>query len=191
MKRSFLIFTFILSLALTGSIKADQIFGDFKRLPDEIERGFSTSGDIGVFVLTGQPRTATNPGFQLALNLGVDILPFLGIEAINVFGIHEADPFDAALQGGVNTYLHELAIKLQYPIKRWHPMLEFGGGIFHSIPDFKFDNDPFKWTMLGAVGIEYYTYLRHYSLYIKSIYHVILDSQFNALSVSAGIRYTF
>lgn len=174
------------------SAHADQIFGDFKRLPDEIERGFSVGADFGMMVLTSSPRDVANPGFQLALNLGIDISKYIGISIINVLSINEASPDDSALQGGVNTYIHELALKLQYPLKRLYPFVEAGGGVFYSKPGFNFDNDSYKMTMLLGGGIEYYTFLRHYSLYVKSLYHIILDnSDFNAWSLSGGIKYTF
>ncbi|MCB0272979.1 MAG: hypothetical protein KDD46_08185 [Bdellovibrionales bacterium] len=181
----------ILLVATIQPAFADQLFGDFKRLPDDIERGFSVSADVGLFALTGNRRTAQNPGFQLALNLGFDIMEYVSIEAINVLGINEADPFDAALQGGVNTFIHELVAKAQYPLGRFFPFFEMGPGIFHSTPDFNFDSDAYKWTLLIAAGFEYYTFLRHYSLYTKYMYHVVMDSPFNAWSLSAGLKYTF
>ena len=181
----------MLLTTLTIPAHADQIFGDFKRQKDEIERGFSASADLGVFTITGKRRTATNPGFQMALNLGYDISKHLGLEIINVLGIHEADPADSALQGGVNTFLHEIAVKFQYPRKRLHPYVLAGGGIFHSKPGFNFDNDSYKTTIMFAGGVEYYTFLRHYSVYLKSIYHIIRDAPFNAWSFSTGLKYTF
>lgn len=54
-----------LALMIPALSKADQIFGDFKRLPDDIERGFSIGADFGLFELTGSQkarRTAQNPG---------------------------------------------------------------------------------------------------------------------------------
>lgn len=176
------------------SAHADQLFGDFKRLPDDIERGFSVSADFGMFYITGdqsERRTASSPGFALALNLGVDIMEYLSIESINLLGINEASPADTALEGGVNTYMHQLALKLQYPLNRFYPFFEAGGGIFYSDPSFNFDSDSFKWNMVFGAGFEYYTFLRHYSLYVKYMYHVILDNPFNAWNFSGGIRYTF
>ncbi|MCB1198714.1 MAG: adventurous gliding motility protein CglE [Bdellovibrionota bacterium] len=182
---------FFLLITISMAASADQIFGDFKRPKNDIERGFSASADMGMFNITGERRTATNPGFQMSLNLGVDINKSVSIEAVNVLGINEADPFDSALQGGVNTFMHELTAKYQYPRTRMQPFVQAGGGVFYSKPGFNFDNDSYKLTMMFAGGLEYYTYLRHYSIYVKSIYHIIMDAPFNAWSLSAGLKYTF
>ena len=76
-----------LSLLAPAFAHADQIFGDFKRLPDDVERGFSVGADFGALFLTGDKRTAQNPGFQLAFTTGYDIMKYLTIEGIYILGI--------------------------------------------------------------------------------------------------------
>lgn len=169
--------------------QADQLFGDFKRLEDNKERGFSISSDIGMLGLTGRTLSAQSPGFQMAFNLGVDVLPYASIELINIIGINEASPFDI-LDGGVNSYFHLLAAKLQYPMDRWYPFALIGGGFFHSNPDFNFEDKTFFRDIMIGAGIEYYTFLRHYSFYARGQYHFI-EGPINAWTLSLGIKYTF
>jgi hypothetical protein len=171
---------------------ADQIFGDFKRLPDEIERGFSMGADFGGLFLDGDTRTAQNPGFSLAFTTGYDIMKYLSIEGIYTMGIQEAapPPFDNVLKGGVNWFIFDAAIKGEYPIGRWAPFIEAGGGIVYSNPSFLSSGENYKMDILIGGGIEYYTYLRHYSIYFKTLYHMI-DLPVNMLTVSGGLKYTF
>ncbi len=171
------------------SAHADQLFGDFKRLEDDKERGFSIGADIGMLNLTGRTLSAQNPGFQMAFNLGVDVLPYASIELINIIGINEASPFDI-LEGGVNSYIHVLAAKLQYPMNRWYPFAEIGGGVYYSNPDFNFEDKTFFRNIMVGAGVEYYTFLRHYSFYARGQYHII-EGPINAWTLSAGLKYTF
>lgn len=179
-------------LTLPGWARADNIFGDFQRLPDEIEQGFSLGFDFGLLYLTGQSNlntSAANPGFQLQFTSGYDILSYLSAEAIIGLGIHEANAADPILQGGVNSFFFDGAAKLQLPKGRFRPFAEIGGGIFYSRPEFVAGKSK-ALNLLFAGGFEYYTYLRHYSLYVKGTYNYI-DLPIDALGVSAGLKYTF
>lgn len=181
-----------LTFLLPGHAKADQIFGDFKRLPDDIEQGFSMGADFGSLFLTGDKRTAQNPGFQLAFTTGYDIMKYLSIEGIYVLGIQEAapPPVDNVLRGGVNWFMFNAVAKLQYPVGRWFPFLDLGGGIIYSDPSFTLDNKNYRTNIVIGAGIEYFTYLRHYSLYVKALYHM-MDLPVDAITASAGLKYTF
>ena len=152
------------TLLVPAVSNADQIFGDFKRLPDDIERGFSMGADFGTLFLTGDRRTAQNPGFQLAFTTGYDIMKYLSVEGIYTLAIQEAapPPFDNVLQGGVNWFIFDLAAKGQYPIGRWNPFVEAGGGIVYTQPSFTVAGDNYKTSIIIGAGGEYYTYLRHY-----------------------------
>ncbi len=172
--------------------RADQIFGEFKRLPDDIERGFSIGADFGAFFLTGDRRTAQNPGFLLSFTTGYDIMKYVSIEGIYMMGIIEAapPPIDNVLQGGVNWFIGNLAVKGQYPMGRWSPFLEAGGGIAHTNPETTLAGDNNKMNILIGGGAEYYTYLRHYSLYVKATYNMV-SLPVDLFTMSAGLKYTF
>ncbi|MEZ4703802.1 MAG: adventurous gliding motility protein CglE [Bdellovibrionota bacterium] len=175
------------------SSQADQLFGDFKRLPDEIERGFSIGADFGFHNILGDNlgrRSAANPGFSLTFVTGYDIFDYLSIEGLYTIALNEASPNDVVLEGGVNTFLFDLAAKIQYPMGRFYPFAQIGAGIFYSHPSFTFNNDNYKLDILGGLGIEYYTFLRHYSLYVKTTFHYI-DLPINSIGFSGGLRYTF
>ena len=188
MKRRIL--SLMVVLGSIASARADNLFGEFNRVPDSIERGFSIGTDFGVFVLTGDTK-ASNPGFQLAFTTGVDITKFLSIEGIYTLGINEAPlaPIDTVLNGGVNTFLFNLAAKVQYPMDRIYPFVEFGPGVIYSRPELDPGQNK-KFSFLIAAGIEYYTFLRHYSLYLKGSYHIV-TLPIDALTFSAGLKYTF
>ncbi len=189
-KSALLILAFSLLVPTLG--KADQIFGDFKRLPDDIEKGFSMGADFGSIILTGEKRTAQNPGFQLAFTTGYDFTKYLAIEGIYILGIQEAGPppFDNVLKGGVNWFIFNAAAKLQLPKGRWNPFIEAGGGIVYTQPSFTLDDQNYRPNVMFGGGIEYYTYLRHYSLYIKGLYNMMW-LPVDALTFSAGLKYTF
>ena len=171
---------------------ADQIFGDFKRLPDDIERGFSMGADFGVLFTNGERRTAQNPGFQLAFTTGYDIMKYISIEGIYIMGIQEAapPPLDNVLRGGVNWFMFNLAAKGEYPIGRWAPFVELGGGIIYTNPSVNLAGDNYKTNILIGGGIEYYTYLRHYSLYVKGMYH-LTALPVDMMTLAGGLKYTF
>ena len=181
-----------ISLLTPFASHADQIFGEFKRLPDDIERGFSVGADFGALFLTGDKRTSQNPGFQLAFTTGYDIMKYLSIEGIYILGIQEAapPPFDNVLRGGVNWFMFNLAAKGEYPMGRWAPFMEVGGGVVYTQPSFLTDGSNYKTNIMIGGGIEYYTYLRHYSLYVKTMYHLI-DLPVDMITLSAGLKYTF
>jgi hypothetical protein len=181
-----------MSLLVPAFAKADQIFGDFKRLPDDIEKGFSVGADFGVLWLTGNVRTAQNPGFQLAFTTGYDFSKYLTVEGIYILAIQEAapPPIDNVLRGGINWYIFNAAVKGQYPVGRWNPFVEAGGGVIYSDPSFTLAGDNYKTNILIGGGIEYYTYLRHYSLYAKALYH-IMSLPVDSITFSGGLKYTF
>ncbi len=181
-----------LTLALPAISHADQIFGDFKRLPDDIERGFSVGADFGGLYLFGDTRTAQNPGFQLAFTTGYDIMKYFSIEGIYVLAIQEAapPPIDNVLKGGINWFIFNIAGKAQYPMGRWNPFIEAGGGIIYTQPSFTLSGENYKTNIIIGAGIEYYTYLRHYSLYGKAFYH-LMSLPVDAMTLSAGLKYTF
>ena len=191
MKKTFRIFLLLMFVAPLGA-RADQIFGDFKRLPDDVERGFSIGGDFGSLFLTGDSRTAQNPGFALSFTTGYDIMKYVSVEGIYILGIQEAapPPFDNVLKGGVNWFLFNAAVKGQYPIGRWNPFVEAGGGIVYTNPSFTIDDQNYKLNILFGGGVEYYTYLRHYSLYAKVLFNK-MDLPVNMITVSGGLKYTF
>lgn len=181
-----------ITLLIPAVSKADQIFGDFKRLPDDIERGFSMGADFGFWIANGERRTAQNPGFQLAFTTGYDIMKYLSVEGIYIMAIQEAapPPIDNVLRGGINWFSFNAALKGEYPIGRWAPFLEAGGGIVYTQPSTTLAGDNYKMNILVGAGAEYYTYLRHYSLYVKLLYHM-MDLPIDAMTVSAGLKYTF
>lgn len=169
---------------------AENLFGEFKRLPDEIERGFSVGVDFGVYLVTGSnKRSLSNPGFQITLTTGYDLMKYLTLEGVYMVAINEASPIDPVLKGGMNSINVSLAAKGQYPLGRFYPFVEFGPGIFMSVPKFN-PGEKNKLSFLFAGGFEYYTYLRHYSLYVKLTY-LQIDLPIDALTFSAGIKYTF
>ncbi|MCB0327776.1 MAG: hypothetical protein KDD52_09195 [Bdellovibrionales bacterium] len=189
---SFIILGFAFSFAPLPS-HADQLFGDFKRLPDEVERGFYIGADFGFFNVLGDDlgrRSAINPGFSLSFVTGYDLIKYLSIEGIYTIALTEASPNDVVLEGGVNTFLLDLATKFQYPLGRFYPFLSVGGGVSYSIPSFTFENDNYKLNVLISAGVEFYTFLRHYSLYAKASYYYV-DLPINATMFSGGLKYTF
>lgn len=119
-------------------------------------------------------------------------MKYVSVEGIYILAIQEAapPPFDNVLKGGVNWFIGNGVVKLQYPIKRWNPFVEGGAGIIYTQPSFTSPESNYKLNILVGAGIEYYTYLRHYSLYIKSTYSK-MDLPVNAFTVSAGLKYTF
>lgn len=185
------------TLLMTSHAKAESIFGEFQRLPETIEKGITLGSDFGVLILSGdavnkgQPgKTVTNPGFQVSFNLGYDIVKYLSIESISTIGISQADTNDPVLTGGVNLFLFDIGAKLQLPFDRWNPFFIVGPGLTYSSPEF-IKNENWKINILFAAGIEYYTYLRHFSLYAKGSFFYIKDLPINAITTSAGIKYTF
>jgi|JI10StandDraft_1071094.scaffolds.fasta_scaffold921462_1 hypothetical protein len=181
-----------ISLLCPALSHADQIFGDFKRLPDDIERGFSMGADFGGLFLTGDKRTAQNPGFALTFTTGYDFTKNISLEGIYTLGIQEAapPPFDNVLQGGVNWFIFDLAVKGEYPIGRWAPFVEAGGGVIYTNPSFLISGENYKTDIVIGAGIEYYTFLRHYSLYFKGMYH-IMSLPVDMITLSGGLKYTF
>lgn len=182
----------VLILVLPGLARADQIFGDFKRLPDDIEQGFSVGADFGSIFLTGERRTAQNPGFQLAFTTGYDIMKYISVEGNYILAIQEAapPPIDNVLEGGINWYILNAVAKIQYPMNRWNPFIDVGGGVIYTKPSFTIDDKNFQMNIVFGAGIEYFTYLRHYSLYAKVLYHK-MDLPVDAITISAGLKYTF
>jgi hypothetical protein len=169
---------------------ADELFGEFQRLPDAIERGFSLGTDFGLLYVTKDRRSTVNPGFQLAFTAGYDITKYLSIEGISTFGINEAAAADPVLQGGVNSYQFDLAAKGAFPLGRLYPFVEVGSGIFFSHPSFSPTGENKKLNILISAGFEYYTMLRHYSLYLKATYFYV-KLPINAITAAVGLKYTF
>ena len=182
------VYFLILSLGFTDA-RSDELFGEFQRLPDQIERGFSIGFDFGLAFLTQESRSVSNPGFQLAFTTGYDLLDYLSLEGVYLIGIHEADPNDPVLEGGVNSFLFNLAAKGAFPLGRWYPFFEVGPGIHYSHPEFD-PGEKYKLNILFGGGFEYYTYLRHYSLYVKGTYNYS-QAPVDFLTFSAGLKYTF
>lgn len=172
-----------------GQGSADELFGEFQRLPDEIERGFSIGADFGLLFVTQQRGTIKNPGFQLAFTTGYDVMKYLSVEGVYTLGINEAAPNDPVLQGGVNSFQFNLAAKGAYPFGRLYPFVEIGPGILYSSPAFAVGKNK-KLDILFSGGLEYYTMLRHYSLYVKATYFYI-DLPIDALTIAVGLKYTF
>ena len=177
----------LLIFLFAATAQADNLFGEFKRVPDDIERGFYVGGDFGLNFFTGNKRSAQNPGFQLSFTTGYDFWKYVSVEGIYILGLHEASPVD--LGGGVNTFTIAMAVKGELPLGRFHPFFEVGPGFHYSNPEF-FPGQNLKLAIVFGGGFEYYTYLRHYSLYLKALYSYI-DLPIDALSIAAGIKYTF
>src|SRR5580765_7677645 len=89
----------ILMLVSPLTSKADNIFGEFKRVPDVIERGFYLGFDFGFDFIAQQPVTtsAANPGFSLAVIAGYDIFKYLSVEGTYMVGMFEAALNDPVL----------------------------------------------------------------------------------------------
>lgn len=179
----------VVSYCFCQNAKAENLFGEFKRVPQEIEKGFGVGFDFGFFILTGERRSASNPGFQLSFTTGYDFLRYLTLEGIYTLGINQASALDPVLSGGVNFFMFDGALKGALPLGRFYPFVEVGGGITHTRPDFS-PGENNTMNLLIAGGVEYYTYLRHYSLYLKSTYYYV-KLPIDALTISAGIKYTF
>ncbi|MFH1018260.1 MAG: hypothetical protein V1798_08785 [Pseudomonadota bacterium] len=171
------------------SVRADSIFGEFKRLPDKIERGFSVGFDFGLMFLTGEKQSATNPGFNLAFTTGYDLMKYFGLEGVYNLAITQADPLDPLLQGSTMNFSFNACGKLQLPLDRFYPFIEAGPGITYSRPSW-IAGESKKLDILLAGGFEYYTYLRHYSLYMKATY-TWMDLPVKDFIVAAGLKYTF
>jgi hypothetical protein len=165
----------------------DSLFGEFKRLPDDIERGFSLGADFGVLFLTND--IVKNPGFQMCFTTGYDLSKYLSLEGVYTLGINEA-PINKLYKGGIYTVLADLAVKGQYPLGRLYPFVEIGGGIFYSRPEVEVSKN-YKVNIMISAGAEYYTYLRHYSLYAKTSYFYITGVDTDAITMSGGLKYTF
>ncbi|HMQ10959.1 MAG TPA: adventurous gliding motility protein CglE [Oligoflexia bacterium] len=189
------VISLIVMFIATSQLPAENLFGEFRRLPDEIEKGFYIGADVGISILNGAvdgtapAETTTNPGTTLSFNMGYDITKNISIESLFGFAIHEASPQDPQLEGGVNFFSGNLLLKLQKPIGRWNPFVAAGGGVVFTGPEFV-DGEKYKMSIAGAAGIEYYTLLRHYSLYFK-INYFQFDLPVNMISPAFGIKYTF
>jgi hypothetical protein len=181
----------VLAGALTaGTARADSLFGEYKRLPDQIERGFTLGADFGLMFLLGDKLTAKSPGFNLTFTTGYDLLKFLSIEGVYQLGISEADPADLVLQGSVLTFMFDLAAKIGWPLGRFYPFVELGPGVHLSYPEWVPGDSNLAFGFLAAGGIEYYTYLRHFSLFLKAAYNYS-SAPIDTLVTSIGIRYSF
>lgn len=177
-----------------GFAQADSLFGEFKRVPDEIERGFYISGDFGSMIFSGAVNgtnpgeTADRTGSHLGFTMGYDIGKNFAVESVYTLGIHTASPSDPNLEGGVNTFIGNLGLRAHIPIGRLYPFAFIGGGIVRSQPQFKDENN--TRSIMASAGLEYYTLLRHYSLYAR-ISYFNLDLPVDAITVSGGLKYTF
>ena len=64
--------------------------------------------------------------------------------------------------------------------------------MIYTDPSFLISGENYKTNILIGGGIEYYTFLRHYSLYFKGIYHICLlytsDAADERSSVDLGGR---
>ncbi|MFH1263353.1 MAG: adventurous gliding motility protein CglE [Pseudomonadota bacterium] len=194
--RTKILLTILLAAGISGipaRSSADDLFGEFQRLPDAVERGFSMGADFGFLVITGGKAAVggvTNPGFQLAFTTGYDFTDLLTIEGVYTLGISEASPFDPVLQGGVNSFQFNLAGKAAYPLGRIYPFVEIGPGIWYSRPAYSPTAENKKLNILIGGGLEYYTMLRHYSLYLKATYFWI-NLPIDAITFAGGLKYTF
>lgn len=187
----------VLGLACLSSAQADSLFGEFQRLPTVLERGFSIGADFGLLYMTGTDpntdgKTVLNPGFQMSFPFGMDIQKYISIYLTPTLGISQADINDRILTGGVNFFFFDASVRGQYPLGRWYPFVEVGGGIVYSRPGFEAPGKAStqKIDILLAGGIEYYTLLRHYSLYAKATYHKT-GLPLDGLTAAFGLKYTF
>jgi hypothetical protein len=192
-KRNLWVLVTLFTLAFPFPGRADTLFGEFQRLPDEIERGFSIGADFGLLTYVGDKGAIKNPGFQLTFTTGYDLTHWLSLEGIYTLGLNEisalATPTTVVRQGGgINTFQGNLAVKGELPLGRFFPFLELGPGIVYTRPDYFGENK--KLSVLAAFGIEYYTLLRHYSLYVKGTYTYV-QLPIDQISVAAGLKYTF
>jgi hypothetical protein len=183
----------VLTAGLSTSARADNIFGEFKRLPDAIERGFSVGFDFGLLFITDQPSftTAENPGFNLNFTTGYDINDYFSVAGLYQMGITQTSASDVFFNGSVLTFLFGAVARGQYPLGRFYPFLEAGPAIYHSNNSWTTTGANNKMAITFASGIEYYTLLRHYSLYAKVLYNYIRDIPIDTLSVAVGLKYTF
>jgi hypothetical protein len=82
------------------------------------------------------------------------------------------------------------SLKGQVPLGRFFLFGEIGPGIHYSSPEWV-PGDNYNINILFAGGFEYYTYLRHFSLYAKTTYNYIMDVPIDTIMIGAGLKYTF
>ncbi len=190
----------VLALCLFCSLaKADTLFGEFNRVPNEIERGFSIGADFGPMFFTNTSanpldagRTVTNPGFQIGFNFGYDLSDFLSVISVATISVAQANPSDSVLDGGLNTYHFALGARAEWPMGRLRPFASVTAGVLNTSAKFGVDNKSMFLSFAGSAGVEYYTFLRHYSLFAKlNYFNHFGDIPMDAISISAGLKYTF
>ncbi len=167
-----------------------------------VERGFYLGPDFGMMFMVNNDTSIDTVGFVTGITMGYDINQYVSVIGMADFAIFQAG---SDLQGGVNMFMLNGGVKGTYRVtERLWPFLRGLAGMFFTDPDIKestavdasgnrlFSDVSTKTAdiMFGA-GILYYMDKRHFSFEFSTDYIYIKDYPFDAVNMSASLRYTF
>ncbi len=168
---------------------AQSLYGDFVKPPTDIQRGFYMGTDLSLLFFLGSNGAIKNPGYALTFFTGVDIFKYLAFEAMFRSGISSALKIDP-LEGGIYSFFGNGLFRGFYPLGRFYPFIDIGGGIVFTHPEYDFGLGK-TWNMEIGWGVEYFTYQRQFSIKFRNSYVHIPGRIPEAMTLGLSLKYTF
>jgi len=166
--------------------------------PSKFAYGLYTEGALGaVTVLGGAAGSRLRPGWALGLPAGYDLTRWLAVEARGVGSTHTTEFADAPEDGEL-LQLYHLMGALRFNI-RYRYLIVSGDGTMGVV---RTSNNVLAAVGLnlrrtsiaygGGLGVDYHTLSRHFAFGVHAgLQHIVGLAQSNALTTTAGVRYTF
>lgn len=173
---------------------------------NEVERGFFFGAEGGGLFLFSPKASKTNgstftPGRTMGVSLGGDLGNYVAL-SLFVLGTHSDTPAGFVSTGathmsgdfsslilGATAKIYLLQVPDDNGVRRFLGYLRGGGGAALIGPKgFYASNDV---VILGGLGVEYFTRLRHFSLGIDADFVMGVTNLGAGLMISPNLRYTF
>ncbi|MBX5484060.1 MAG: adventurous gliding motility protein CglE [Myxococcaceae bacterium] len=181
-------------------------------VPLKVRRGFFTETDIGVFFTLGGQSGYSNAQTYLQLGVGYDVtenIEFgahfgIGANSQNCFAVTE--PGDCVVRSGPKdvtafpdnftfTFLDATAAYLFKLADRFYisPRLVVGYTLLDPAPLQDANGDPVNsgLNVGGALGVEYATYMDHFTIGADASARIVLGPNIVAIAIFPRVKYTF
>ncbi len=166
-----------------------------------VERGLWVSMDYGPYyqLAMGFPQHESFPnlGSQVGLRLGYDIMNNLEVDAFLRGSFAKFDTVYAQVYSGdLATYYGGLSLRFSYltippPLNRFHATVRLGAGGALLMPAEAAGGQAFAPLVDAALGVEYFTRLRHFSVGMELATQMYLMPFSVGFSLYPTFKYTF
>lgn len=166
-----------------------------------VERGLWFSADYGPYyqLAMSLPQQDCFPclGSQIGVRVGYDILNNLEVDAFvrGSFAKFKTE-YAQVYSGDLASYYTGLSLRFSYltipaPLNRFHATVRVGGGGALLLPAESAGNQPVAPVVDAALGVEYFTRLRHFSVGLEFETLAFLYPMSVGFSLYPTFKYTF